>query len=88
MTIRFVPAPDYDNLKKQANALYLLANSFQNQNSLYHKQLNELKLELAMKSDAAISAEYATNETLTNELERLQGRLDENMFQMQKGNEV
>jgi len=74
--MKFEPAPDYENLLRQARALACIVDSKEKQCSLYEKNVRELRKQLAEIGPAAINAERETNRILTERLEQLESRLE------------
>jgi hypothetical protein len=65
----FIPSDDYGQLRIQARALAMLADSLQTQLDHVSNDAFDLRRKLALTGDAAVFAERATNEQLTAALE-------------------
>ena len=71
MAIQFKPDLTYKGLLVQAYALHRLANSYANQLISLQVKFDELNIKLSLIGEDAINAERATNEMLTNELDKM-----------------
>ena len=72
--MNFKPSDDYAELRAQARALAMLADSLQKQLGHVSNDAAELRRKLALTGDAAVLAERATNEILTAALEAAEAR--------------
>lgn len=71
MSIKFRPDPTYKGLLVQSYALHNLASSYECQFVELQKKFDELDIKLKLTGEDAINAERATNEMLTNELDKM-----------------
>lgn len=69
--MKFNPDPTYKGLLVQANALHHLASSYERQLVSLQKEFDSLKIKISLIGEEAINAERATNEMLTNELDKM-----------------
>lgn len=73
----FTPAKDYDGLLKQANAMTMLIRSIEKQRAFQNVKIGDMARELAIQGFEEINAQRDMNERLTNEISKLERRIDE-----------
>jgi hypothetical protein len=67
--VKFKPAEDYENLKRQACALATIVTSQEHQLLVYSEKVEKLERELHLVGKTAIEELRSVNERLTNLLE-------------------
>ena len=76
--MKFNPDPTYGGLLVQAYALHNLANSYERQLLALQKEFDKLNIKISLIGEEAINAERATNEMLTNEIDKMKELQREN----------
>ena len=74
---KFEPSEDYESLKVQANALFILYKSTERQKIFWHNEFIKLSAENFKVSTDAINAERETNSRLTEELLKAEEKIEQ-----------
>jgi uncharacterized membrane protein YccC len=74
--LEFTPARDYEGLLKQASAMTMLIRSMEKQQAFQNVKIGDMARELAVQGFEEINAQRDMNEKLTNEISRLEKRIE------------